>query len=89
MNSPLECSHCWCQRTTVNGIPHKVCCMCSTRRATEPGDQSDNPWRGPFRPLRPDQIRYLQQEPRDWNHPERKVNEIPWFSRGLPIAGRD
>ena len=33
---PGNCLHCYCGDLEVNGIAHKVCCMCGTRvRASE------------------------------------------------------
>ncbi|MDA8395249.1 MAG: hypothetical protein M0T72_08435 [Candidatus Dormibacteraeota bacterium] len=30
---PHACEHCYCQRTTVGGIEHRVCCQCGNRVA--------------------------------------------------------
>ena len=91
--TPLNCVHCWCGVATVNNQPHEVCCMCFTRRlkgSFRPGPRRDPGDPVPWKPF-PDGPR-LQQEQwdrvlRGIDDARRKLMEVPWFSRGYPIAG--
>lgn len=31
--TPNQCQHCYCQHKEVNGVKHKVCCMCGHQMA--------------------------------------------------------
>ena len=33
MSDKPPCSHCYCQRVDVNGIPHRKCCNCGNQQA--------------------------------------------------------
>ena len=36
LGTPIQCQHCYCGRTTINGKEHLVCCMCGHRTLVNP-----------------------------------------------------